>query len=116
MFTIKMSANKRIDVNKIIENVIATCYEGQNTFKKIIKVNEYVSGVYVCEKYYFRIQSTLAVTVITSEKKDSTNVDIVAAGGYADNDYTIMPRSAEKSAAFEFSEVLSTYGFVRLQK
>lgn len=76
-----ISRNKTNIVNTLNEwfssNMLS---ENENFIKEIENENCKVT-VFIAEDYYYRINSTLTLTVIVEAVADKTTVDIIASGG-----------------------------------
>lgn len=66
--------------------------------------------VFVAEDYYFRINSTLTLTVIIQENADNTTVDIISGGGKTG--WLGISYGAEKSAVKRIIRLLKDNGFI----
>lgn len=81
----------------------------EELYEKSITCNNCYITVYVYEEYFFRINSTLSVTVILEQKEDGSVVDLISSGakiGLGDITY-----GAEKASLKPLVEKLIEAGF-----
>jgi len=69
--------------------------------------------IYIAEVYYYRINSTLTVTVIVEETADKTTVEIISSGGKAG--YLGISWGSENSAVTRIADLLKKNGFTEMQ-
>lgn len=65
--------------------------------------------IYIAEDYYYRINSTLTLTVIVEETADKTTVEIISSGGKVG--LLGLSYGSEKSAVNRIVQLLKENGF-----
>lgn len=110
-----MIKNKLISHNKVeIESILSDWfYSNVNSedeiFIKRFKDQNCKITIFITEDYYFRIESTLTLTVIVEETIDKTTVEVVSSGGKAG--LWGFSYGAEKSAVKRIVRLLKENGF-----
>ena len=90
-------------------NVFSHMFSEDEVFIKRIEGKNCKTTIFIAEDYYFRISSTLTVTVIVEETADKTTVDIVSSGGKMG--LFGISHGAEVSAVYRIVELLEENGF-----
>ncbi|MBQ9124539.1 MAG: hypothetical protein IJY14_02495 [Acholeplasmatales bacterium] len=83
MVKYKLFSKAHKNINKIIKEEADEIVEGvTNSYyeKRIVSTGK-VTYIYIIEKYLFRINSNLSITIILEESEDGSFVEIIASGG-----------------------------------
>lgn len=116
MKTCKLKANSEI-TSKDILNTIRTLEdfdeEGNDLYTRSLETTEHKITVLVVERYFYRITSTLTVTLIIDQTEEATTIDAISGGGKVSNAFGFWLASfgAEKSALDEVTTALKRLGF-----
>ena len=105
-----MRTNRLISQNKVeIESILHEWFFSDGIFtKKIVGENRKIT-IFIAEDYYYRINSTLTLTVIVEEGADKTTVDIISSGGKTG--LLGFSYGSEKSAVNRIVQMLKENGF-----
>ena len=110
-----MRKNRLISQNKVeIESVLndwfsSNVFSEDGVFIKRIEGKNCKITIFIAEDFYFRINSTLTLTVIVEETADKTTVEIVSSGGKTR--LSGFSYGAEKSAVKRIVRLLKENGF-----
>lgn len=110
-----MRNTRMISQNKVtIEDVLSDWFSSDmfsedGVFIKRIDGENCKTTIFIAEDYYFRINSTLTLTVIVEETADNTTVEIISSGGK--EGLGGFSYGAEKSAVKRIVRLLEENGF-----
>lgn len=100
------SSSLKTNIRSMIVNELG---DKEELFEKNITYHNHFVTIYVYEEYFFRINSTLSVTVIIEQGENGLIVDLISSGakiGLGDLTY-----GAEKAALKPLVEKLVEFGF-----
>ena len=100
--------NAEIDT-ALIDWFSSHAFPDDGFYMKRIEGQDRTITIFVAEEYYFRINSTLTLTVIVEETVDETTVEIVSGGGR--EGLVGLSYGAEKSAMKRIVKLLKENGF-----
>ena len=114
MERIRLISQNKVNIESILSdwlssNTFSSMFSEDEVFTKKIEGKNSKITIFIAEDYYFRISSTLTVTVIVEEAADKTTVDIVSSGGKMG--LFGISRGAEESAVLRIVELLEENGF-----
>ena len=105
----RLMLQKRVGIARILNDWFSAAMPfGDNLFVKKIAFEDRQITIFIGEEYFFRINSTLTVTVIVEETADKTTVDVISSGGKTNMWFSY---GAEKSAVKRIVKMLKGYGF-----
>ena len=115
MERIRLISRNKAEIESILSdwfssNTFSSVLSEDDVFIKRIKGKNSKITIFIAEDYYFRISSTLTLTVIVEETADRTTVDIVSSGGKIG--LFGISHGAEESAVLRIVELLEENGFV----
>ncbi len=114
-----MKRNRLISQNKVdIENILREWFSSEvssddGIFTKKIQDENRKVIIIIVEDFYYRIDSTLTLTVIAEEADDNTNVDIISSGGKTG--FFALSWGSEKSAVKRVVKLLKEHGFEEIK-
>ena len=109
----KYELAKKYNFDEVIDPIIKKHTIDNNNFKKKHVSNGETINIYVYERYFFRINSNLAITIISTEKNDSTTIELISAGGC--DGLFLEDLGAEASSIKEVIKILKKDGFVEIK-
>lgn len=107
----RLVSQEKVKTENILESITSLGLYSDNDeifIEKFESENRRLT-VFVAEDYYFRINSTLVLTVIIQENVDKTTVDIISGGGKTG--LFGFSYGAEKNAAKRIVRLLKNIGF-----
>jgi hypothetical protein len=109
----KLITNNNVDIEKILNAWFSSNTDSEDGvfIKKIIEPKRKVM-IFIAEDYYFRINSTLTLTVIVEQTINQTSVEVVSSGGK--DGLLSISYGAEQSAVDRVVDFLSVYGFTEI--
>ena len=116
METCKLKSNCKITSKAIIDSLgVADDYIEEETGSYInnFDVGNHKITVYIIERYFYRITSTLTVTFVIDQTEEYTTVEIISGGGKISNSWGFWFASwgAEKRALKDAIDSLKQLGF-----
>lgn len=112
----RLVSQKKVETENILESItnefssLGLYSDDDEIFIEKFESENCRLTVFVVEDYYFRINSTLVLTVIIQENVDKTTVDIISGGGKTG--LFGLSYGAEKSAAKRIVRLLKKIGFI----
>ena len=106
----KLITNYNVDIEKILNDWFSsnTVSDDGVFIKKIIEPKRKIV-IFIAEDYYFRINSTLTLTVIVEQTIDQIFVEVVSSGGKSG--LLGYSSGSEDSAVNRVVKFLKAYGF-----
>ena len=106
----KLITNYNVDIEKILNDWFSsnTVSDDGVFIKKIIEPKRKIM-IFIAEDYYFRITSTLTLTVIVEQTIDQIFVEVVSSGG--ESGFLGHSSGSEDSAVNRVVKFLKAYGF-----
>ena len=107
----KLITNYNVDIEKILNDWFSsnTVSDDGVFIKKIIEPKRKIM-IFIAEDYYFRITSTITLTVIVEQTIDQIFVEVVSSGG-GSGLLGYSTSGAEDSAVNRVVKFLKAYGF-----
>ena len=117
----KLKANGRVESERIIESIKLfgeTGEEDTDSYINHFEVGDHKFTVYIEERYFYRITSTLTVTVLIDQTETDTTVEIISGGGKTSNAWGLWFTSwgAENRALKDVIAPLEQLGFVKMSE
>ena len=113
MNSLSLKTRKIVNLNEIIKKYIDSEFL-ENTYTTLIEAKDYISHIYIFEKYFLRIGSYITITLITKEDLSNTTVEVIASGG-GNELGKLSAYGAEISAIKSVSKYLSSFGFDKVE-
>lgn len=105
-----MISHSNVEIETILSNWFnSTVYSDDKVFVKKIKEPNCKITIFIAEYYYYRINSTLTLTLIVEENTDGISVEIISSGG-KEGLYGFS-YGAEKNAVKRIVNLLKENGF-----
>lgn len=113
MNKVRLISQYSIDIEKPLTDWFSSNTDSEDGvyIKKIIEPKRKVM-IFIAEDYYFRINSTLTLTVIVEQTAAQTSVEVVSSGGK--DGILSFSYGAEKSAAKRIINFLTVKGFTEI--
>lgn len=110
----KLITNNNVDIEKILNAWFSSNTDSEDgVFIKKINEPKRKVMIFIAEDYYFRINSTLTLTVIVEQTLNQTSVEVVSSGGK--DGLLSISYGAEQSAVDRVVDFLSVYGFTEIE-
>ena len=110
----KLITNNNVDIEKILNAWFSSNTDSEDgVFIKKINEPRGKIIIFIAEDYYFRINSTLTLTVIVEQTISQTSVEVVSSGGK--DGLLSISYGAEQSAVDRVVGFLSVYGFTEIE-
>ena len=110
MINNKLISQNNVDIESILSDWISSnLLSDDGIFIKRIEKQDCKITIFIFENYYFRINSTLTLTVIAEKTVNGTTVEIVSSGGK--EGFYGLSYGAEKSAVKRIVKLLKENGF-----
>ncbi len=110
MIKSKLISQNNMEIEGVLSDWLSSnILSDDGFFIKRIKKQDYKITIFIAEDYYFRINSTLTLTVIVEETDNETTVEVVSSGGK--EGILGFSYGAEKSAVNRIVELLRENGF-----
>ena len=113
MNSLSLKTKKIVNLDELIKKYIdLECLE--NTYTTLIEAKDYISHIYIFEKYYLRIGSYITITLITKEELANITIEVIASGG-GNELGKLSSYGAETSAIKSVSKYLTPFGFEKVE-
>ncbi len=110
MIKTEWTARNTVDIDTVLMDWFSSnAFSDGGFYRKRIEGQDCTVTIFVAEAYYFRINSTLTLTVFIEETADETTVEIVSGGGK--EGLVGLSYGAEKSAMKRIVKLLKENGF-----
>lgn len=116
-----LKANCKITSETIIDSISITDEFNERELDSCIHsfdTADHKITIFIAEKYFYRITSTLTITLIIDQTEEATTIEVISGGGKRSNSlgFALTSWGAEKSALNDVIVTLKQLGFAEVTK